>query len=54
MIELLKIHALVRLAYVLAAIARVADFVRRAACRKAEAIANEAVARMDARVRPKA
>jgi hypothetical protein len=47
--ELLKIHALVRMARVLLVIADAADYVRKAACRKAEAIAIEAVAWCDAR-----
>ena len=49
MIELLKIHALVRAARVLLVIADAADYVRKVACRKAEAIAIEAVATCDAR-----
>jgi hypothetical protein len=49
MIELLKIHALVRAARVLLVIASAADFVRKAACRKAEAIAIETTAWCDAR-----
>ena len=44
MIELLKVHALVRMARALLIIAEAADYVRKAACRKAEAIAIEATA----------
>jgi len=47
--ELLKIHALVRAARVLLVIADAADYVRKAACRKAEGLAIEATARCDAR-----
>ncbi|WGJ13753.1 hypothetical protein QEV83_13820 [Methylocapsa sp. D3K7] len=42
MIELLRIHALVRMARALLVITSAADYVRKAACRKAEAIAIEA------------
>ncbi|HEY8006028.1 MAG TPA: hypothetical protein VIE66_04325 [Methylocella sp.] len=49
MIELLKIHALVRTARALLVIASAADYVRKMACRKAEAIAIEAMAWCDAR-----
>jgi hypothetical protein len=49
MIELLKIHALVRMARVLVFIAHAADYVRKVACRKAEAIAIKAAAWCDKR-----
>jgi hypothetical protein len=49
MIELLKIHALVRAARVLVRIGAAADYVRKVACRKAEAIAIEAAAWCDKR-----
>ena len=49
MIELLRIHALVRMARVLVFIGRAAEYVRAVSCRKAEAIAVEAVALCDAR-----
>jgi hypothetical protein len=49
MIELLKIHALVRAARLLLVIAHAADYVRKVACRKAEATAIEATAWCDAR-----
>jgi hypothetical protein len=49
MIELLKIHALVRAARLLVFVARVVDYVRKAACRAAVALADDATARMDAR-----
>jgi hypothetical protein len=49
MIELLKIHALVRTARVLVRIGAAADYVRKVACRKAEATAIEATAWRDAR-----
>jgi hypothetical protein len=49
MIELLRIHAIVRTARVLVFIARAAEFVRRAACRKAGALADEATAWCDSR-----
>jgi hypothetical protein len=49
MIELLKIHALVRTAGVLVCVARAVDFVLKAACRAAVALADDATARMDAR-----
>jgi hypothetical protein len=49
MIELLRIHALVRAARVLVFVARAVDFVRKAACRPAVALADDATARMDAR-----
>jgi hypothetical protein len=39
MIELLRIHALVRMARVLRVIAGAADYVKNVACRKTEAIA---------------
>jgi hypothetical protein len=45
MIELLKIHALVRAARVLVFVARAVDFVRRATCRWAVALADDATAR---------
>jgi hypothetical protein len=51
MIEMLKIHALVRAARLLLVIAHAADYVRKVACRKAEAIAIEATAWCDARTR---
>jgi hypothetical protein len=49
MIEILRIHAIVRTARVLVAIGMVADFVRAAVCRKAGALVIEAAARIDAR-----
>src|SRR5450631_1653061 len=49
MIQLLRIHALVRTASVLLFIASAADYVRKAACQKAEAIAIEATAWCNAR-----
>ncbi|HEY8008448.1 MAG TPA: hypothetical protein VIE66_16990 [Methylocella sp.] len=49
MIELLKIHGLVRMARVLLVIASAADYVRKMACRKAEAIAIETAAWCDAK-----
>jgi hypothetical protein len=49
MIELLRIHALVRMARVLVFIGHMADFARAVACRKAGALAIEATARMNAR-----
>jgi hypothetical protein len=49
MIELLRIHALVRMARALVFIGEAADLARAAACRKAGALAVEAAARMDAR-----
>ena len=49
MIELLRIHALVRTARVLIVIGMAAEFVRTAAYRKAAALASAAAARMDAR-----
>jgi hypothetical protein len=49
MIELLKIHAIVRTARVLLVIASAADYVRKVACRNAEALAIEATAWCDAR-----
>jgi hypothetical protein len=49
MIELLKIHALVCTARVLLVIAHAADYVRKVACRKAEAIAIETTAWCDKR-----
>ena len=49
MIELLKIHALVRTARVLVFIGTAADFVRAVACRHAAAAVIEATARIDAR-----
>jgi hypothetical protein len=49
MIELLKIHALVRVARVLLVIASAADYVRKVAWRKTEAIAIDATAWCDAR-----
>jgi hypothetical protein len=48
MIELLRIHALVRAARVMVFIGTAADFVRAAACRKAGALAIEATARIEA------
>jgi hypothetical protein len=49
MIELLRIHALVRMARVMVFIGMVAEFVRAVACRKAGALVIEAAARMDAK-----
>ncbi|HEY8006780.1 MAG TPA: hypothetical protein VIE66_08305 [Methylocella sp.] len=49
MIELLKIHALVRTASVLLVIADAAGYVRKEACQKAEAITIEATAWCNAR-----
>ena len=49
MIELIRIHALIRLARVLIFVGTAADRVRKAACRKAGALAIEATARMDGR-----
>jgi hypothetical protein len=49
MIGLLKIHTLVIAARVLIFVASAADYVRKAACRKAEALAIEAVAWYDKR-----
>jgi hypothetical protein len=48
MIELLKIHALVRAARLLVFTGTAADFVRKVARRSAIALANDATARMDA------
>ena len=48
MIELLRIHALVRTARVMVFIGTAADFVRAVACRKAGALAIEAAARIEA------
>ena len=49
MIELLRIHALVRTARAMMLIGRSADLVRAAACRKAGALVDEATGIMDAR-----
>ena len=49
MIELPKIHALVRAARVLVFVASAVDVVRKATCRAAVALADDATARMDAR-----
>jgi hypothetical protein len=48
MIELLRIHAIVRTAAVLVAIGRAADFVRAVACRHAGPLVIEAAARVAA------
>jgi hypothetical protein len=49
MIELLRIHALVRAARVMVFIGHMADLARAVACRKAGALVIEAAARMDTR-----
>ena len=49
MIELLRIHAVVRTARILVLVARAADFVTKAAIRKAGVLADETTAWADAR-----